>query len=106
MDFPAQLLRFGRIVGIRHALCEFGQLVAGQLTIARQLKSEPEHKRLFRARQLLDLFDDAACCHGVPIADGAVAFKRKCRAIFTIDRQDFSIYRRFRIKGVPAVFPD
>jgi hypothetical protein len=26
--------------------------------------------------------------------------------IFTIDRQDFSIYRRFRNKVIPAVFPD
>jgi hypothetical protein len=25
--------------------------------------------------------------------------------IFTIDRKDFSIYRRFRNKPVPAVFP-
>jgi hypothetical protein len=28
-----------------------------------------------------------------------------CR-IFTIDRQDFSVYRRFRNKVIPAVFPD
>jgi hypothetical protein len=28
-----------------------------------------------------------------------------CR-IFTIDREDFSVYRRFRNKPVPAVFPD
>jgi hypothetical protein len=28
-----------------------------------------------------------------------------CR-IFTIDRQDFSIYRRFRNRLIPAVFPD
>jgi hypothetical protein len=28
-----------------------------------------------------------------------------CR-IFTIDRQDFSVYRRFRSKLIPAVFPD
>jgi uncharacterized protein len=28
-----------------------------------------------------------------------------CR-VFTIDRRDFSIYRRFRTKLVPAVFPD
>jgi len=28
-----------------------------------------------------------------------------CR-IFTIDRQDFSVYRRFRSKIIPAVFPD
>src|SRR5205823_5499379 len=28
-----------------------------------------------------------------------------CR-IFTIDREDFSFYRRFRNKVVPAVFPD
>jgi uncharacterized protein len=26
--------------------------------------------------------------------------------IFTIDRQDFSVYRRFRNKSIPAVFPD
>ena len=26
--------------------------------------------------------------------------------IFTIDRADFSVYRRFRNKPVPAVFPD
>lgn len=26
--------------------------------------------------------------------------------IFTIDRLDFSVYRRFRNKAVPAVFPD
>lgn len=26
--------------------------------------------------------------------------------IFTIDRQDFSMYRRFRNKPIPAVFPD
>jgi hypothetical protein len=29
----------------------------------------------------------------------------ECR-IFTIDRQDFSLYRRFRNKTIPAVFPD
>jgi hypothetical protein len=29
----------------------------------------------------------------------------ECR-IFTIDRRDFSIYRRFRNKVIPAVFPD
>jgi len=28
-----------------------------------------------------------------------------CR-IFTIDRGDFSIYRRFRNKAIPAIFPD
>ena len=28
-----------------------------------------------------------------------------CR-IFTIDREDFSFYRRFRNKTIPAVFPD
>lgn len=26
--------------------------------------------------------------------------------IFTIDQQDFSVYRRFRNKVIPAVFPD
>lgn len=26
--------------------------------------------------------------------------------IFTLDREDFSVYRRFRNKPVPAVFPD
>jgi uncharacterized protein len=26
--------------------------------------------------------------------------------IFTIDRKDFSVYRRFRNKPIPAVFPD
>ena len=29
----------------------------------------------------------------------------RCR-IFTIDRTDFSVYRRFRNKAVPAIFPD
>jgi hypothetical protein len=28
-----------------------------------------------------------------------------CR-IFTIDREDFSFYRRFRNKPIPAIFPD
>ena len=81
VDFLSQLLRFDRLIGFRHALREFRQLVTGQLTFARQFKSEPDHTRLFPARQLLDFFEDAACCHGAIILYGAVAFKGKCRAV-------------------------
>lgn len=75
MDLFPQLLRLGGIVGIRHALRHFGQFVPWRLTFARQLKSKLDYARLFCARQLLDLFDDAAGGHKATILDGITAFK-------------------------------
>jgi hypothetical protein len=39
------------------------------------LKSKLDYARLFCARQLLDLFDDAAGGHKATILDGITAFK-------------------------------
>jgi hypothetical protein len=74
MDFISQLLGFGGVVGIRHARRESRQLVTGQLAFARQLKGKLNHLRLFGARQLLDFFNDARCCHGATLPDDAAAF--------------------------------
>jgi hypothetical protein len=43
MDFLPQLFGFGGIIGIRHALRQFGQLVAGKLTFASQFRSGLNH---------------------------------------------------------------
>ena len=68
IDFIPQLLDFGWIVGINHALGQLGQLFAGQLAFARQFNRKLDHARLFRARQLLDFFNDGCGCHGKIVA--------------------------------------
>jgi hypothetical protein len=70
-----------------------GDLVAG---FSLQEEIEPVH-RLLAHYPKMDLAD--ACL--VRMSELAP----DCR-IFTIDRDDFSIYRRFRNKIIPAVFPD
>jgi hypothetical protein len=34
-----------------------------------------KHARLFRARQMLDFFNDAGSCHAATIMDNAASFK-------------------------------
>jgi len=70
----------------------------GDLVMDFSLQEEIEHvHRLLAHYPRMDLAD--ACL--VRMSE----LTPDCR-IFTIDRQDFSIYRRFRNKVIPAVFPD
>jgi hypothetical protein len=73
--FLPQPFRLGGVLGIRHALREFGQPVAGQLTPARQFKRKPDHARLLRAWQLFGFFDDAASRPASILVDEVAAFK-------------------------------
>ena len=75
MDFVPQRLRLGGIGGIRQALREFGELVTGQLTLARQLESELQHARLFCARQVLNFFNDTGGGHKATLPNSPSVFK-------------------------------
>ena len=70
----------------------------GDLVVDFSLQEEIEHvHRLLAHYPQMDLAD--ACL--VRMSE----LTPDCQ-IFTIDRQDFSVYRRFRNKHIPAVFPD
>src|SRR5207237_62333 len=70
----------------------------GDLAVDFSLQEEIEHvHRLLAEYPQMDLAD--ACL--VRMSE----LTPDCQ-IFTIDRQDFCVYRRFRNKVIPAVFPD
>jgi predicted nucleic acid-binding protein len=70
----------------------------GDLVVDFALQEEIEHvHRLLAQYPRMDLAD--ACL--VRMSE----ITPDCQ-IFTIDRHDFSVYRRFRNKPVPAIFPD
>jgi len=75
MDFFLQLLCLGGIFGIRHALRQFGQLVARQLAFAGEFKSELNHARLFRGRQVLDFLNDTGGSHNPKLPNSTTLFK-------------------------------
>ncbi len=77
MDFFPQSFFFGGIVGISHLLGQFGQLLAGQLTFARQFKSKLEHAGLLCTRQLFDFFNDNGGSHNLIVAANLTSARRK-----------------------------
>jgi hypothetical protein len=75
MDFFPQFFLFGGVFRFNHALREDAQFLSRELALAREFKRKPENARLFRARQVLDLFNDAGCCHAVTIIGNWASFK-------------------------------
>ena len=71
---------------------------AGDLVVDFSLQDEIEHvHKLLAHYPRMDLADACLVRMSELFPD--------CR-VFTIDREDFSFYRRFRNKSIPAVFPD
>jgi hypothetical protein len=67
VDIFTQFLDFSRIIRVNHALGQFAQFLAGELTPARQFQRILNDARLLFRRQLFDFFDDGTGGHAQTI---------------------------------------